>query len=186
VYGLWGIYGVANLILLCSLKTYLSFETWKQLLQENMDYLIHLFCFWGRHRSTHCFKYLGRLSNFFNTFFFLFFMNNFSAIKLLRDNNKNLEPLFRRYPIGYIFGVCSQCRGSAYVSGVYVILILRAWQTSHKASTKLDLTQGKAGNKYEWKFSYSKYMALVGIQVLSYMSSSYKVLYVSNDRSPEL
>jgi hypothetical protein len=53
-------------------------------------------------------------------------MNNFSATKLLRDNNKNLDPLFRRYPIGYIFGVCSQYRGSAYVSGVYVILILRA------------------------------------------------------------
>ena len=29
------------LILLCSLKTYLSFETWKYL-QENMGYLIHL------------------------------------------------------------------------------------------------------------------------------------------------
>jgi hypothetical protein len=35
-------YMVTNLILLCSLKTYLSFETWKQLL-ENRGYLIHLF-----------------------------------------------------------------------------------------------------------------------------------------------
>jgi hypothetical protein len=40
----YGGYMVANLILLCSLKTYLSFGTWKQL-QENMGYLIHLYFF---------------------------------------------------------------------------------------------------------------------------------------------
>jgi hypothetical protein len=71
----------------------------------------------------------------------------FSATKLLRDNNQNLEHLFGRYSIGYNFGVhsecrsktffgdldrmacfCaySQCRSSAYVGSVYVILILRA------------------------------------------------------------
>ena len=70
-----------------------------------------------------------------------------TATKLLRDGNKNLEHLFGGYPIGYIFGVHSQCksktflggsrwngmllhytqcRSSAYVGGVYVILILRA------------------------------------------------------------
>jgi hypothetical protein len=30
-----------------------------------------------------------------------------------------------------------QCRSSAYVGGVYVILILRAWQTSHKGQQSL-------------------------------------------------
>jgi hypothetical protein len=34
VYGLWGIYMVANLILPCSLKTSLSFETWNQLCKK--------------------------------------------------------------------------------------------------------------------------------------------------------
>jgi hypothetical protein len=93
----------------------------------------------------------------------------FSATKLLRDNNKNLKHLFGEYPIGYIFCVYSQCRSktflggsrrkgiflrlpqcrsSAYVhvGGAYVILILRAWQTSHKASTKLDWTQCNASS----------------------------------------
>ena len=66
--------------------------------------------------------------------------------KLLRDSNKNIEHLFGGYPIKNIFGVFSsgvkhfwvdldgmacccaypQCRSSAYVGGVYVILILRA------------------------------------------------------------
>jgi hypothetical protein len=142
----WGIYMVANLILLCSLKIYLSFWNLETNLQEDMGYLIYFF-------------------HFFSILFFLFFMNNFciatclfSVTKLLRDN-KNLKHLFRVYPIGYIFGVHSQCRSkiyfgwilmewhivaptqcrnSAYVDGVYVILILRAWQTSYKASTKLD------------------------------------------------
>ena len=121
------------------------------------------------HLSTHYFRYLGHLSIFSQLFFsFLsFFMNNFciapclfSATKLLRDSNKNLEHLFDGYHIKTIFGVNSQCRSKtfffggsrwngmflclprcssrAYVGGVYVFLILRAWQTSHKASTKLD------------------------------------------------
>ena len=68
VWNIWWIYMVANLILLCSLKTYLSFETWKHLL-ENRGYLIHLF-FSGGHLSTHCFKYLGHLSIFFSSSFF--------------------------------------------------------------------------------------------------------------------
>ena len=144
-----------------------------------MGYLLHLF-FSGGHLSTHCFRYLGHLSIFFSSlffffffsFFFSFFMNNFciapfflSAIKLLRDSNKNLEHLFGGYPIKNIFGVFSQCRSnffwvnldgmacccaypqcrsSAYLDGVYVILILRAWQTSHKGQqslTKLNTMQ---------------------------------------------
>ena len=39
---IWWICMVAKLILLCSLKTYLSYETWKHLL-ESRGYLIHLF-----------------------------------------------------------------------------------------------------------------------------------------------
>ena len=144
---------VANLILLCSLKTYLSFGTWKHLL-ENRGYLIHhLFIFHlflGGHLSTHCFRYLGYLSIFSQ----LFFMKNFciapcffSTTKLLRDSNKNLEHLFGGKPIKHIFGVYSQCRSktflggskwkacfcaysqcrnSAYFGGMYVILILGA------------------------------------------------------------
>jgi hypothetical protein len=74
----------------------------------------------------------------------------FSTTKLLRDSNKILEHLFDGYPIGLIFCVHSQCRSkiflsgcrwngmflchhqcrsSTYLGGVYVILILRAWQT---------------------------------------------------------
>jgi hypothetical protein len=55
------------------------------------------FFFLGGHLSTHCFRYLRHLSIFSNSFF----MNNFciapyifSAIKLLRDSNKNVEHLF--------------------------------------------------------------------------------------------
>ena len=72
----------------------------------------------------------------------------FSVTKLLRDSNKNLEHLFGGYPIKNVFLVFSssvgvkhlwvdldgmacfcaypQCWSSAYVGGVYVILILRA------------------------------------------------------------
>jgi hypothetical protein len=115
------IYMVANLILLYSFKTYLSFKTWKQLCKKHVGYLIHLFfsLLSGGHLSTHCFRYFGHLSIFFQ-FFFSFFMNNFciatclfSATKLLRDNKK-LEHLFGVYPIGYIFGVYSQCKSKTY------------------------------------------------------------------------
>ena len=71
------IYMVANLIILCSLKTYLSFETQKHLL-ENMCYLIHLFL--GGHLSTHCFQYLRTCPCFSQFSFFIsssIFMNNF-------------------------------------------------------------------------------------------------------------
>ena len=71
---------VANLILLCSLETYLSFEIWKHLL-ESRGYLIHLFFFSGGHLSTHCFGYLGHFCvHFFSSLFFSFlslFLNNF-------------------------------------------------------------------------------------------------------------
>ena len=66
-------YMVANLILLCSLKTS-HFWNLETTLQENMGYHIHLLLFLVGHLSTHCFKYLRHLSIFFNSFFF---MNNF-------------------------------------------------------------------------------------------------------------
>ena len=62
----WWIYMVVNLILLCSLKTYLSFETWMYL-QENMGYLIHL-SFLGGHLSTHCFDNSDTCPFFLNSF----------------------------------------------------------------------------------------------------------------------
>jgi hypothetical protein len=43
-----------------------------------------------------------------------------------------------------MFCAYPQCRISVYVGGVYVILILRAWQTSHKGQqilTKLNTKQ---------------------------------------------
>jgi hypothetical protein len=41
----------------------------------------------------------------------------FSATKLLRDSNKNLEHLFGVYPIGYIFSVYFQCKSKTYLCG---------------------------------------------------------------------
>ena len=149
-------------------------------LHENMGYLIHLFFFFSDgHLSTHCFKYLGHLS-IFSQLFFLFFMSNFCIAhasflhsNCWRDSNKNLEHLcgenlwsillvfspsvgvkyfwvdLDRMAYCYAF---PQCRSSAYLGGVYVILILRAWQTSHKGQqglTKLNAKQVA----YEWKFS---------------------------------
>ena len=92
---MYGIYMVANLILLCSLKTYHSFETWKHLL-DNRGYLILLFFFFlGRHLSTHCFKYLGHLSIFFQLLFFLLliFMNNFCIAPISLFYNKTLREI---------------------------------------------------------------------------------------------
>ena len=64
------------------------------------------------------------ISNTFVSIFsqlFFSFMNNFciapclfSTTKLLRDSNKNLEHLFCGYPIGYIFGVHSQCKSKTF------------------------------------------------------------------------
>ena len=93
-------YMVANLILLCSLKTSL-FWNLERILQENKGYLFISFFFSCRHLSTHCFRYLGHLSIFLNSFFLSFFMNNFciAHVSFLqqnfeRDINKNLEHLF--------------------------------------------------------------------------------------------
>ena len=83
---------VANLILLCSLKTYLSFKTWKHLL-ESRGYLIHLF-FSGGHLSTHCFQYLRHYCVHFFSFFYFAQPMPLFCNKTLRDSNKNLEHLF--------------------------------------------------------------------------------------------
>jgi hypothetical protein len=93
------IYMVTNLILRCSLKTHLSFELWKHLL-ENSGYLIHFFLFFLRRVSKYPLFYISRtLAHFFQIFFF--FMNNFCiapclfpVTKLLTNSNKNLEHLF--------------------------------------------------------------------------------------------
>ena len=131
-------------------------------LQENMGYLIHLFFFFlGGHLSIHCFKYLGHLSIFSHFFSFsLFLMNNFCIAPCLFSATKLWEIATRTWSI-YLVDILSriflvftpsvgvkhfwvdldrmacccvypQCRSSAYLGGVYVILILRAWQTYHK------------------------------------------------------
>ena len=51
-----------------------------------------------------------------------------------------------------MFYAYSQCRSSAYVGDVYVILILRAWQTSHEGQQSLTKLNAKQV-AYEWKFS---------------------------------
>ena len=90
----------------------------------------------------------------------------FSITKLVIDSNKNLEHLFGGWKTyqtcfsvhpqcrtrtvlgGSRWKACfcanPQCRSSAYVGGVYLILILKAWQTSHKGQqslTKLNVKQ---------------------------------------------
>ena len=145
---IWWIYVVANLILLCSLKTYLSFEIGNNFVRKHGLSYSSLFF---RRASEYPLFWISRtLVHFFNTFSFsLFFMNNFciascffSATKLLRDSSKNLEHLFDGYPIGHIFGVFSQCRS-------------KTWQTSHKGQQSLTKLNAKQAT-YMWKFSYSK------------------------------
>jgi hypothetical protein len=61
------IYMVANLILLCSLKTYLSLKLGINFARKY--WLSYSSLFLGGHLSTHCFRYLGQLS-IFSTFFY--------------------------------------------------------------------------------------------------------------------
>ena len=89
----------------------------------------------------------------------------FSTTKLLRDSNKNLEHLYggwKTYHACFVFtprvGIehfwvdldgkhvfaPTPRVGVVHICGVYVILILRAWQTSHKdqqSLTKLNAKQ---------------------------------------------
>ena len=65
------IYMVANLILLCCLRTYLPFKTRKSFRKKTGTILFISF-FLGGHLSTHCFRYLEHLS-----IFSLLFLNNF-------------------------------------------------------------------------------------------------------------
>ena len=115
---------VANLILLCSLKTYLSFETWKYFCERTGDILfIFLFSFFFFRRAS--VYQLFQISRTLVHFFLIFFsMNNFciaqcffSAIKLLRDSNKNLEHLFGGKSYEHVFGVYSQCRSETFLGG---------------------------------------------------------------------
>jgi hypothetical protein len=106
------IYMVANLILLCSLKIYLFLKLGNNFARKHgLSYSFFLQAGIG----VPIVLDILDTCPFFQFFLFLFhFINNFyiarcilSAIKLLRDNNKNLEHLFGVYPIGYIFGVHS-------------------------------------------------------------------------------
>ena len=143
---------VANLILLCSLKTYLSFETWKQFCKRIGGYLNHLFF---RRASKYPLFQISQTLVYFLFLFFSFFMNNFCIAPCLFFCNKTFErqqqefrafiwwmenlinmflcsPLVQEQNIfGWIqmegmFLNLLQCRSSAYVGGVHMILILRA------------------------------------------------------------
>ena len=111
---------VANLILLCSLKTYLCFKTWKQLYNRTWA-ILFISSFFQRASEYPLISISRTLVHFFLSFFF---MNNFciapcffSTAKLLRDSNKNLEHLFGGYPIGHIFGVHSQYKSKTFLGG---------------------------------------------------------------------
>ena len=73
-------YMVTNLILLCSLKTYLSFETWKQLCKKTWA-ILFISSFFRRASEYPLFYISQTLVHFFSTlfslFFLLLFMNNF-------------------------------------------------------------------------------------------------------------
>ena len=69
---------VASLILLCSLKTYLSFGTWKHLLESRCYLIHHSFIFSGGHLSTHCFNILDTCPFFLNSSFFFFLWITFA------------------------------------------------------------------------------------------------------------
>ena len=78
-----------------------------------------------------------------------------------------------------------QCRSSAYVGGLYVILILRAWQTSHK---------GQLNSMQKQATYMSGSFPSLNIIYGSGRNSSFVIrgthheafLYFSKDKSPEL
>ena len=66
--------------------------------------------------------------------------------------------------------------GAAGIYGVYVILILKARQTSHKGQQSLIKLNAKASNIYVEVFLVKIIcMGLVGIQALSYRNSSCRI-----------
>ena len=94
------IYVVVNQILLCSWKTYLSFET-KKIFARKHGLSYSCLFFSGRHLSTHCFDNSDTCPFFSQLFFF---MNNFCIATCFslhnncwRDSKKNLEHLFDGY-----------------------------------------------------------------------------------------
>ena len=96
---------VANLILLCSLETYLSFKIWKHLLESRAILFISFFS--GGHLSTHCFRYLGHFCvHFFSSSFFFFSLSFF-----LMNRNSEIESegrVWRRCrPVGALSMACT-------------------------------------------------------------------------------
>jgi hypothetical protein len=91
---------------------------------------------------------------------------------------------------GYRWKACfyayQQCRSRAYVGSVYVILILKLWQISHKASTKLDQTQSKASSIYAEVFpSLDKHVRLWCEFNLCHTKSHHVDFQVFQKKSPE-
>ena len=95
------IYMVANLILLCSLKTYLSFETWKHFCKRTRA-ILFISLFFRRASEYPLFLDISDTCRFFPILFFLsFFMNNFciAYVSFLQQNfweieTRTLEHLF--------------------------------------------------------------------------------------------
>ena len=140
---------------------------------------ISLLFFLGGHLSTHCFQYLGHLSIFYQLF--SFFMNYFciahasflqqklweiatrtwsiylveilSSIFLVFTPNVGVEYFWVDLDRMAYFCVYPQSRSSASVGGVYVILILRAWQTSHKSQQSLTKLNAKQAAYMSESFS---------------------------------
>ena len=70
----WWIYFVATLILLCSLKTYLSFETWKQLCKKTWAilFIFSSLFFFGRASKYPLFQISWTHVHFFSSFFYFY------------------------------------------------------------------------------------------------------------------
>ena len=144
-------YMVANQILLCSLKTYLSLEAWKYFCERTGAILFISFFFrWASEYPL--FSISQTLVHFFmNNFCIatcLFSAQNFweiatrtwsiylvdilSSIFLVFTQNVGVKHFWVDLDRMACFCAYPQCWSSAYLDGVYMILILRAWQASHR------------------------------------------------------
>ena len=106
------VYMVTNLILLFSLKTYLSFGNWKNhfAIKHGLSYSSLFFLFLGGHLSTHCFQYLSDTCPFFQDFFsFFLFMNNFCIASCFFWLQQNFWDIATRiwsiYLVDTLFGI---------------------------------------------------------------------------------
>jgi hypothetical protein len=148
---------VAKLILLCSLKEISLLKFGNIIVREQGLFFI----FSGRHLSTHCFQYLRHFCVYFFFSFFKLLHSPMSLFynKTLREiSTKTWSIYFEWKPNEHVFVFtpsveveyfwvdlnrrhvfCAylQCRSSAYLGVVYMILILKTWQASYKDQQNL-------------------------------------------------